>query len=163
MKKLLILLLLITMSFVTACGKSTSEKAQTVVGDMTATLAQCQSQKNIAVKGKVIVWDTTTNRMHAAYDRLPENLRWTGEGPVTVVTINKYNDEKVGQYSKGTIGYRSTAEIAVGYYPEKRPAGIISITGAEPPKEIRYKHSPPASVRGDLSQPVADWIVSSAR
>ena len=163
MKRLLTLLLIISILLLSACGKSTSEKAKTVLDEMSSTLTQCKNQESIPVRGKVIVWDSTTNKMHAAYDRIPENLRWTGDGPVTVVSIVRYNDEKVGTYGKGTIGYRSTAELAVGYYPEKRPGGIVSIRGNNPPQEIRYKHSPPPFVRGDLSQPIADWVNMSIR
>lgn len=160
MKKICVLIFTFIVVLTVGCGQSLTEKAQPVVQQATAAINQAtgSAQKPSYITGKVMVWDGTQNRLHGANDRLPEGLKWTGDGPVTIFSIIHIDDKQVGQYEKGSIAYKSTVTMAVAYYPQNIPGGKMAIVGNDPPHTISYKRSPPAFVRGDLNQPIVDWI-----
>ena len=129
-----------------------------IVRDVRDLVERCRScGDEVILVGKALVWDIRSNSRSRAYGKLPASLKAkSGDSPITVFMVIGKKDVQVGTYSvSGEPAYRQCMEIAVAYWPAKRPAGFCSVASAEPRSSRRVEHRPE---HGDPSRSIARWI-----
>lgn len=134
------------------------------------------------LKGKVIIWDESKNKVDRAYELLPDYLKATShDRTVTVLSVIQREQVVVGRYSpSGGLAYQEKAVIGVSYWPDKASAGTVVIWGDSPPvikRVVTYKPGYNPSAREIIrnTQPsfsinqrgstehIVDWVKSLPR
>ena len=140
---------------------SSEEIAQEeIVKDVRGLISDCRDAgSNVRIRGKILVWDIRGNKPSGAYTKLPRSLRAESTDKlITVFMVIGKRNEQVGTYSiSNQPAYRQYLDIAVAYWPERKPAGFLSVVSAEPPSSRMVKSSPEY---GDPNERIARRIES---
>jgi len=117
---------------------------------------------SIAIKGKALVWDMTSNVVSDANRKLPSHLRADlSDSLITVFMIIGERKEQVGTYSiSHEPAYRQYVDIAVAYWPEKTAVGMSSVVSKEPRASRPVQNQPEY---GDPAESIANWIAGLPR
>lgn len=110
-----------------------------------------------AIYGKVLIWDTETDKLSPAQAKIPKELRAIScRDEITVFLLMKPRQECVGSYSMSNLpAYKQYVEAIIVLWPDKRILGKKEIESLEPYQERAYRNVPEY---GDLNRPIAAWI-----
>ena len=135
--------------------------AAEIISDISSVLSSMPTinPNKVHIKGKVLVWDKTSNRISSVQSDLPQNMKWTGSinETTTVMIISDFQNKQVGTYGTDIPAYKRTATLLIATWPDKKAVGRITIIGDDPPQQIRFK-SRPKEIYGDINRPIAQWI-----
>lgn len=162
-------------ALITSCRHKAREQA--IVNDVKHLIAKCQEMaapikvgdnsyhfpdQRIDLVGKALVWDMTTQSRSGAHAKLPSEIQATSaDTPITVFMVLGERKVEVGTYSiSHEPAYRQYKDIAVAYWPDKKPAGMWSVVSKEPRLSRPVEHQPEY---GDPNEPIANWIATLPR
>ena len=135
--------------------------AAEIISDISPVLSSMPpiNQNQVHIKGKVLVWDKTSNKISSVQSDLPQNLKWTESinEMTTVMIISDFQNKQVGTYGTDIPAYKRTATLLIATWPDKKAVGRVTIIGDDPPQQIRFK-SRPKEIYGDINRPIAQWI-----
>jgi hypothetical protein len=131
-----------------------------IVNEVRGLVDACRNSGDaVTIAGKVLVWDMRADSRSGAHGMLPGTLKAASiDRPITVFMVMGQRDEKVGTYSiSGQPAYRQYMDVAVAYWPEKKPVGFHSVVSREPRSSRPVQQTPEY---GDPNEPIARWIAS---
>jgi hypothetical protein len=112
--------------------------------------------QDVELRGRALVWDISVNAARVrnnrseVYDMLPHALQaGPADSAITVFLLNtddaQYSNCVHYSFSHSSYsfggGCRTSYHIAVAYWPEKRAAGMVTVTGPDPPSWIGLSES----------------------
>lgn len=114
-----------------------------------------------AIKGRVMVWDFTTNAVDPSFALLPDELRATARDEVvTVLCIIKREQVAMGRAAGGRrAATKERMTVGVAYWPEKTSPGTALVWGGLP-RGVRARDHPPG--HGSALR-IRDWVAALPR
>jgi hypothetical protein len=152
----------VTLSHYATVAQKGTMAQRSIVDDVKGLIENCRNAGDkVTIVGKALVWDMENDSPSGAHHMLSVSLKAKStDKSITVFMVIRRTKEGVGTYSiSGQLAYRQYTDIAVAYWPEKKPAGFHSV-GAEPPSRRSVRDTPEY---GNPDVPIARWIESLPR
>lgn len=158
--KLIVVLLVGIALLVSGCTNKVSieeqEKLKTIIDEVKPLMEDWKGPDVFAgpVKGRCLIWWIDEDRLSAAYWKLPNELRAkSSDSEITVFLVSEVGYTRTWTLGNPSRPSKTVADIYVIYWPEKKPAGSVTL--------IAKRSYTPARAPGQESYIVpyiADWV-----
>lgn len=115
-----------------------------------------------AIKGRVMVWDCSKQKVDPAYWDLPSHLRASRrDGLVTIFCVLQRRRALAGHYNfdSNQPGYQNEALVGVAYWPSKTILGTVILRQGPPRQRSAFEKGPEYAPPVDICR----WILNLPR